>query len=244
VKFRQPRNDEIRPLFYLHQRLESEMANMKIVGALALSAAFAMATPAMAQKFGGGGGFHGGGGGGFHGGGGMHAGGFGGGMHAGGPGGGFRAAAIGGGGGMPRAAIANNSFRNANASMGAVPSAGSGAVVANGGRNWNGSWNGGWRHHGYRPGIGFVAGLAAGSALGYGYGGYYDGYYADNGYYGDNYAYNDGYYDAGDPGYVVSSPGYVVSSNDDGASCAQRYRSYDPASGTYLGYDGLRHPCP
>lgn len=27
------------------------------------------------------------------------------------------------------------------------------------------------------------------------------------------------------------------------ASCAQRYRSYDPASRTYLGYDGLRHPC-
>jgi hypothetical protein len=26
--------------------------------------------------------------------------------------------------------------------------------------------------------------------------------------------------------------------------CAQRYRSYDPASGTYLGFDGLRHPCP
>jgi len=25
--------------------------------------------------------------------------------------------------------------------------------------------------------------------------------------------------------------------------CARRYRSYDPASGTYLGYDGLRHPC-
>jgi len=28
------------------------------------------------------------------------------------------------------------------------------------------------------------------------------------------------------------------------AYCAQRYRSYDPASGTYLGYDGNRHPCP
>lgn len=28
------------------------------------------------------------------------------------------------------------------------------------------------------------------------------------------------------------------------AYCSQRYRSYDPASGTYLGYDGLRHPCP
>jgi hypothetical protein len=28
------------------------------------------------------------------------------------------------------------------------------------------------------------------------------------------------------------------------AYCAQRYRSYDPASGTFLGYDGQRHPCP
>ena len=26
--------------------------------------------------------------------------------------------------------------------------------------------------------------------------------------------------------------------------CAQRYRSYDPGSGTYLGNDGLRHSCP
>lgn len=26
--------------------------------------------------------------------------------------------------------------------------------------------------------------------------------------------------------------------------CSQRFRSYDPASGTYLGYDGMRHPCP
>ena len=28
------------------------------------------------------------------------------------------------------------------------------------------------------------------------------------------------------------------------AYCAQRFRSYDPASGTYLGLDGYRHPCP
>lgn len=28
------------------------------------------------------------------------------------------------------------------------------------------------------------------------------------------------------------------------AYCLQRFRSYDPASGTYLGYDGRRHPCP
>ncbi|MGJ4949043.1 BA14K family protein [Bradyrhizobium sp. HKCCYLS20291] len=26
--------------------------------------------------------------------------------------------------------------------------------------------------------------------------------------------------------------------------CAQRYRSFDPASGTYLGRDGRRHSCP
>lgn len=27
------------------------------------------------------------------------------------------------------------------------------------------------------------------------------------------------------------------------SSCSQRYRSFDPASGTFLGYDGHRHPC-
>ena len=26
--------------------------------------------------------------------------------------------------------------------------------------------------------------------------------------------------------------------------CMRRYRSYDPYSGTYLGHDGYRHPCP
>ena len=26
--------------------------------------------------------------------------------------------------------------------------------------------------------------------------------------------------------------------------CMQRYRSYDPESMTYMGFDGLRHPCP
>jgi BA14K-like protein len=28
------------------------------------------------------------------------------------------------------------------------------------------------------------------------------------------------------------------------AYCARRYRSYDPATATYLGRDGRRHPCP
>jgi len=27
------------------------------------------------------------------------------------------------------------------------------------------------------------------------------------------------------------------------AYCAQRYRSYDPASGTFLARDGMRYPC-
>jgi hypothetical protein len=32
--------------------------------------------------------------------------------------------------------------------------------------------------------------------------------------------------------------------SDSDAYCSQRFRSYDSASGTYLGYDGERHPCP
>jgi len=32
--------------------------------------------------------------------------------------------------------------------------------------------------------------------------------------------------------------------NDTVAYCAQRYRSYDVASGTYLEYDGYRQSCP
>jgi len=41
-----------------------------------------------------------------------------------------------------------------------------------------------------------------------------------------------------------AAPVYVQPGGGAYDYCAQRYRSYDPASGTYLGYDGLRHPCP
>jgi len=34
-----------------------------------------------------------------------------------------------------------------------------------------------------------------------------------------------------------------MDSSANGASCAERYRSYDPASGTFLGNDGRRHEC-
>ena len=41
-----------------------------------------------------------------------------------------------------------------------------------------------------------------------------------------------------------SNPYYAAPDSDaDGASCAARYRSYDPASGTFLGRDGRRHTC-
>jgi BA14K-like protein len=79
--------------------------------------------------------------------------------------------------------------------------------------------------------LGFAGGLALGGAAGYGgYGGYYGDDYADNNY-------NDGNYDEGQS-YVVSN-----GPNEDSGYCGHRHKSFDPASGTYLGYDGLRHSC-
>jgi hypothetical protein len=40
------------------------------------------------------------------------------------------------------------------------------------------------------------------------------------------------------------APAYGAADPNTVAYCSQRYRSYDPASGTYLGYDGVRRPCP
>jgi hypothetical protein len=34
------------------------------------------------------------------------------------------------------------------------------------------------------------------------------------------------------------------SGGGDDAYCSQRFRSYDPSSGTYMGFDGRRHSCP
>jgi hypothetical protein len=48
-------------------------------------------------------------------------------------------------------------------------------------------------------------------------------------------------------GAIASVPfGGAHASMEGGASapsCALRYRSFDPASGTFLGHDGQRHPC-
>jgi hypothetical protein len=43
-----------------------------------------------------------------------------------------------------------------------------------------------------------------------------------------------------DPGPYSADP----AGGDPVAYCLQRFKSYDPRSGTYLGFDGLRPPCP
>jgi hypothetical protein len=102
------------------------------------------------------------------------------------------------------------------------------------GRGWRG---GGWRGGGWGVGAGLLGGAIIGGMLAspYYYGaGPYGGYYG-SGPYG-------GYYGSG-PYYAA--PGYVGPPAGDGvAYCMQRFKSYDPGSGTYLGFDGLRHPCP
>jgi hypothetical protein len=50
-----------------------------------------------------------------------------------------------------------------------------------------------------------------------------------------------------DGSYVVVSPRYCAVAEEPAYGddwCARHYRSYDPVSGTYVGRDGRRHPCP
>ncbi|MBR0775462.1 BA14K family protein [Bradyrhizobium diazoefficiens] len=204
------------------------MTSLKVLSAAAAVAlVLPLATPSFAQGVRGGGGAHiGGGGGGAHfgGGGGARMGGgasFGAGAGARMGGGGFTAAARPSGG---AAFVGGRNFAAAS---------GNRSFAAAGGNHWNGgNWNGGrWHRHGG----GFWPGVAAGATIGaLGSYAYYGG-----GYYDDPYYYDDGYYDSGASVAVVPDGG-----GDSAAYCAQRYRSYDPASGTYLGYDGQRHPCP
>ena len=46
------------------------------------------------------------------------------------------------------------------------------------------------------------------------------------------------------PGYYPPPVAYGPPPGDAVSYCMQRFKSYDPNSGTYLGYDGVRHPCP
>jgi hypothetical protein len=60
---------------------------------------------------------------------------------------------------------------------------------------------------------------------------------------GSSYAYAPGSSYSSPGSAYAYSPGYSTAGNS-ASYCQQRFRSYDPASGTYLGYDGKRHPCP
>jgi hypothetical protein len=84
-----------------------------------------------------------------------------------------------------------------------------------------------WRGNGWGWGAPVVGGLIAGAIIG---GALSAPYYAP------------GYYYPG-PAYY-GAPVYGPPPGDAIAYCMRRFRSYDPGSGTYLGNDGYRHPCP
>jgi hypothetical protein len=50
----------------------------------------------------------------------------------------------------------------------------------------------------------------------------------------------------GAPRYYNDAPGMRVAGADGGsiAWCETRFHSFDPATGTYMGFDGIRHACP
>jgi BA14K-like protein len=117
---------------------------------------------------------------------------------------------------------------------------GAGPRFSGGGPNRGGDFRRGGGGGGFIPGA--VAGALVGGAVAASQGGYYGGggYYGNGPYYsGQPYGYAQPY-DGGDA-VVEGSP----QGDDDSVNyCMQRYRSYDPASGTYMGNDGARHPCP
>jgi hypothetical protein len=73
---------------------------------------------------------------------------------------------------------------------------------------------------------------------------------------GGYYYYDNGcYLPRGDGGWIAVSPRYCAGApavvyapppppGDAVAYCMQRYRSYDPVSQTFMGFDGIRRPCP
>jgi hypothetical protein len=90
-------------------------------------------------------------------------------------------------------------------------------------------FGGPWGGHGYFPGRHFGRfGPGIGFSLPY---------------YGYGYGYGPTYFDD-DEAYDVEDDGGSDYADDPVARCQARYRSFDLESGTFLGYDGLRHPCP
>ncbi len=111
------------------------------------------------------------------------------------------------------------------ARIGAAPFSGARVAATGRGIYRGGVWRGRYGQYGYRYG-----------RYGYRHGGYrYGGYWPYWGW-GGALAWAWPYYDYG----------YYDGYGDDSAVayCVRRFKSYDPASGTYLGYDGRRHACP
>ena len=145
---------------------------------------------------------------------------------------------------VPSASFAQNErggHRDVRVGGGAAPNVrgGGGVPMMHPGGGGGGNWRGGGYRRPGGGGGGFIPGAIAGAVIGGAIAS------APYGYYGaPGYAYPPGYYDDGyyDQGPVVVAP--VPEGDDAVAWCMQTYRSYDPRSGTYLGYDGFRHPCP
>jgi hypothetical protein len=117
-------------------------------------------------------------------------------------------------------------FRKMIIAVAAIIALGAAAIPTDASAYWRGGgWHGGyggWHSGGWGYyGGGFAAGAILGGLLAAPY------YYGGGPYYGPG------------PGYA-----YGPSRGDAVAYCMQRFRSYDPRSGTYLGNDGYRHPCP
>ena len=93
-------------------------------------------------------------------------------------------------------------------------------------RGWGG-W-GGWHGGGWGGAVaaGVIGGALAAATSPLWAPGYYD--------YDPGYAYG--------PGYAVA-PAPVLGGGGGVAYCESRFRSYNPATGMYLGYDGQYHPC-
>lgn len=109
-----------------------------------------------------------------------------------------------------------------------VPVSSEAAPRHHGHARWHGGHGHHWNHHAWRH-HGWHHGWHGGWRYGYGY-------------------YDDDAGAALAAGAIVGLAAGAIAAgaanNNAVAYCERRFRSYDPASGTYLGYDGYRHPCP
>jgi BA14K-like protein len=214
-------------LFVSHDIKEVPMLKLKLIGTALIASVIATAIvvdTADARRGGGGGGVRAGGG--FGGGGAIRGGG---GLNRGGALAGSR---IGYAGSLARVSGRPDLGRPGRPDVG-LPGRPGDRLGWGWGGGWNGGgWNGGWPGYGWGWGAAALgAGLAYGAASSYcdpNYDPYCNGGYASYGYapaYGSSYA-----------------PAYGAA--DAIAECARRFRSYDPASQTYLSYSGQRIQCP